>query len=277
MEASFSKDLAHPGEVINLRLHFSLQKGARLPDRPSITGLEKLTVISTRITSDGVTLKLMVDTLDTLHVPSLTLKFIDADNQEREMASDPTQLTVTPAIEDPPDNLDMRPIKGIMLVNRGLWRTWIPYALIALAALLAFGIWRIVKRGKGEKGEIERLTPPDIAALKALDDLNRSGLIEMGQIKAYYFSLSEIMRIYMEKVRPFPAYELTTDEIAACIDNDEDRKLVRLLRQTDLVKFAEARPTLAQKEEHWLQARQYVEDTRTRSENDGILKPAEER
>ena len=76
------------------------------------------------------------------------------------------------------------------------------------------------------------IEPPDRVALKELEDLDSSQIFERGEVKRYYFSLSEIIRRYMEKIRPFPAYELTTDEIASSIDNDEDRSIVKLLRQT---------------------------------------------
>ena len=265
MEASLSKEQAHPGEIVSLNLKYRLPKGAILPEKPHLTGLENLTVISTRPISDGIVVTIMVDTLDTLQVPPLTLSFTDADKKERKIMSNPLQLKVISALKGEVDALDVKSIKGIMPVGRGLWEKGWLYMSVVLAALLAFGIWWIVKKRKRKEEEDLSFDPPESVALKALDDLKRSGLYEKGEIKAYYFSLSEIVRRYMERIRPFPAYEYTTDEIAALIDHEEDRKVVKLLRQADLIKFADNRPTEMQKEEHWSQARKYVEVTKVQS------------
>ncbi len=261
MEASFSGEQAQPGEVITLKLSFELPKGAVLPEKPSIKGLEELTVLSTKVVSGGIIAELIVDTLGTLYVPALTLAFTDADGKERLIITDPVQLTVTPSIESRADALHVRPIKGIMPVYGGLWRRWLPYFLVALTVLLVFGVWRAVIRRRRKEEQPVYSEPPDGVALKALDNLDRAGLFEKGEVKAYYFSLSEIVRRYMEGIRPFPACEWTTDEIAASVDRDEDRVVLKLLRESDMVKFADHSPTMAQKKEHWLQARQYVENT----------------
>ena len=262
MEASFSKEQAHPGEIVSLNLKYRLPKGAILPEKPHPTGLENLSVISTRLISDGMIAEIMVDTLDTIQVPSLTFSFTDADKKEWKIMSNPLQLKVISALKGEMEAFDVKSIKGIMPVGRGMWEKGWPYMLVVLAALLAFGIWWIVRKRKRREEEVLCSDPPDSVALKALDVLKSSGLYEKGEIKAYYFSLSEIVRRYMEGIRPFPAYEYTTDEIAARIDHEEDRKVVKLLRQADLIKFADNRPTAMQKEEHWSQARRYVDVTK---------------
>ena len=265
MEASFSNEQAHPGEIVSLNLKYRLPKGAILSEKPHLTGLENFTVISTRLISDGIVVAIMVDTLDTLQVPPLTLSFTDADEKERKIMSNPLQLKVISALKGEVDALDVKSIKGIMPVGRGLWKKGWPYMSVVLAALLAFGIWWFVRKRKIKREEVTYSDPPYSVALKALDDLKGSGLFEKGEIKAYYFSLSEIVRKYMEGIRPFPAYEYTTDEIAARIDHEEDGEVIKLLRQTDLIKFADNRPTAMQKEEHWSQARKYVDVTKVQS------------
>jgi hypothetical protein len=107
----------------------------------------------------------------------------------------------------------------------------------------------------------EALESPHLRAQRELDDLESQGLFESGQIKAFYFRFSEILRHYLEGLRGFPAAEFTTEEIASRVDREEDRKLLPLLRQADLVKFADSTPTPARKEEAVKAAQAYIRDT----------------
>jgi hypothetical protein len=266
VEASLSAEQAHPGEVVDLLLKFRLPQKAKLSEKPHLTGLEGLTILSTRPASDGLIIKIMVDTLDSLQIPALTLSFAGADGQEQKIMSNPVQLKVVSALKGESDALDVKSIKGIVPVGKNLWHNPWLYMAAGLAALVAFGIGWIAKKQKKKATEVLFAEPPDTVALKALGDLKLSGLFEKGDIKAYYFALSEIVRKYMEGIRFFPAYEYTTDEIAASTHHKEDLKVIKLLRHADLIKFAGHRPTRMQKEEDWEQVRRYVETTREKGD-----------
>ena len=68
-------------------------------------------------------------------------------------------------------------------------------------------------------------------------------LFEKGEVKTFYFNFSEIIRRYMESIRYFPAAEMTTEEIVRRVgNNSQDQEILTLLRQADLVKFADAAP-----------------------------------
>ena len=86
-------------------------------------------------------------------------------------------------------------------------------------------------------------------------------MFERGDIKAFYFRLSEIMRHYLGALRRFPAAEFTIEEIASHIANEQDRKLLDLLRQADLVKFADYIPSRARKEDEVRAALSYIHET----------------
>ena len=264
VEASLSAKRAYPGEVVDLFLKFRLPRGAKLSEKPYLTGLESLTVLSTRLVSDGLIVKIMVDTLAFLQIPALTISFTNADGKEQKIMSNPVQLKVVSALKGEADALEVKSIKGIMPVGKNLWQNPWLYMAAGLVALVAFGIWWIAKKQKKKATEVLFTEPPDTVALKTLGDLKLSGLFEKGDIKAYYFALSEIVRKYMEGIRFFPAYEYTTDEIAASTDHKEDLKVVKLLRHADLIKFADHRPTRMQKEDDWEQVRRYVEATRSK-------------
>jgi hypothetical protein len=69
------------------------------------------------------------------------------------------------------------------------------------------------------------------------------------------------LRRYLESIRHFPAAEYTTEEISRQIRLEVDRMLLPLLRQADLVKFADTVPTPARKEEDVRSALSYIDKT----------------
>ena len=91
--------------------------------------------------------------------------------------------------------------------------------------------------------------------------MEKKQYFEKGRVKKYYFFFSEILRRYLESIRNFPAAEYTTEEIAKHISAEPDRKLIPLLLQADLVKFADTVPTAARKEEDIKAALAYIRKT----------------
>jgi len=80
-------------------------------------------------------------------------------------------------------------------------------------------------------------------------------------VKEFYFRFTEILKHYLESIRGFPAAEFTTEEIARSIADEQDRVLIPLLREADLVKFADSIPTQAGKEEDVQVALAYIRET----------------
>jgi hypothetical protein len=142
-----------------------------------------------------------------------------------------------------------------------MWLEYIPWVagLLGLLLVVSVLLWW-VKRRRG-KNAIMAVDPPHIKAKKEIEELEGEGLFEKGQVKAYFFRFSEILRQYLESLRGFPAAEFTTEEIATHIIKEEDRGLIPLLRQADLVKFADTVPTAARKEETVNAAFSYIRET----------------
>jgi len=92
--------------------------------------------------------------------------------------------------------------------------------------------------------------------------LAAGGLFERGEVKTFYFIFSEIIRRYMESIRHFPAAEMTTEEIARHVANtSRDQEILPLLRQADLVKFADTIPTPDRNVRDIEAARAYIRQT----------------
>ena len=103
--------------------------------------------------------------------------------------------------------------------------------------------------------------PPHIAAEQEIHELASQKIFEKGRIKEFYFRFSEILRRYLEALRGFPAAEYTTQEITLSIQAPEDRQILPLLQDADLVKFADLNPTPAKKNDEIEQALAYIRKT----------------
>ena len=81
--------------------------------------------------------------------------------------------------------------------------------------------------------------PPHEKALSDINFLIKEGLPDTWKIKNFYFKLSEILREYLGSIRVFNALEMTTDEIARRVVDNNDRELVLMLKNMDRIKFSD--------------------------------------
>lgn len=120
---------------------------------------------------------------------------------------------------------------------------------IALAVSVYFG-YKAWKKKK-EKGFIfvapPKPKPAHETALKALQNLYMTDLLEKGEFKIFFSKLSEILRIYLEARYFISALEETTYEIMRDLekhlDEEKQSRLRTILELSDLVKFAKLIPS----------------------------------
>ena len=137
---------------------------------------------------------------------------------------------------------------------------WILIAL-AVAALLAWEIWRIVKRRRENRLPPEMLLSPYERAKFRLDRLDREKLLEKGQVKDFYIALTDVIRLYLDEQYGIPAPESTSDQTLRDVrklplTREQYGKLRDLLLDADLVKFAKMFPSAPENERY----RQYTEE-----------------
>jgi hypothetical protein len=159
---------------------------------------------------------------------------------------------------------DIHPLKPV--VNMGMDLSWWPYAagaLVVLAAIvLAWWFWRRRQKPAGATPATPPL-PPDQEALQRLSLLAADRAIDR---KLYYFRLSEILRLYVERRFDFPAAEMTTEELLPCIDRlDMPLTLAQpfkaFCRACDPIKFAGAAADVQRMQADMGFAREFVEHT----------------
>jgi hypothetical protein len=142
-----------------------------------------------------------------------------------------------------------QPAKDVLGANRVWWPLLLGLALLLLAAALLYAWWRRRRRPReAAPAAAVPAVPPREAALARLEQLRRSGLLERGELRPYYETLTETLRRYAASVEPAWGTDLTTSELAQRL-RAADRlqltdalELTRVLGAADLVKFARATP-----------------------------------
>ena len=191
-------------------------------------------------------------------IPPLVATWTGPDGAKSEAASD----TVFFDLDSPP------PVAGELadIVDPPvlLRIPWIP--ILSMTALAGLGAALVLRRRRHARAvEPERPVPPDVACLRAWDAVRHDPNLTIDD-KAR--QLSVLFRVYVEDVLGFEASARTTSEILAHLRSlahlpeGNVTRAQRVLRATDLVKFAEERPA-----EDWLaeldaDLRAFVQSTR---------------
>ncbi|MBF0451779.1 MAG: hypothetical protein HQK75_13835 [Candidatus Magnetomorum sp.] len=258
--AQFVEEKAVPGDIVTLKLSFQLPKGMTFPEKIPIQGLDEFQIMGMDTDGSDILIRLMVDVIDTFDVPALKVFLTHANGTPMAFKSDPVMLTVDLPFDKTDTEIDVHPIKDIIPVNTTQqYLVWAAIALILL--MIGLGIWFFIRKRKQKIIEEQRQKTPEEIAFDALRDLNRDAHLFRDNIKAFYFRLTQILKEYMGQIRGFPAAELTTEEIASKIKKDADIEMVRLMRKADMIKFADFRPTTAEREDHWKTIWSYVKTT----------------
>jgi len=209
-----------------------------------------------------------VDRLGQLKTGPLSLAFLTRDGDTAFLHADPVALTVLSNLGARPEEAQIKPICGIISTTSNLMTSvrWGLMALGACAGGLCLFLW--LRRRRTREGFPGVQVLPHVAAEREIQELASQKLFEKGHVKEFYFRFSEILRRYLESLRGFPAAEYTTEEIVLCVQAPEDRQILPLLQDADLVKFADLKPTPAKKSDQVDQALLYIRETGSAFERD---------
>ena len=277
LTATLEKTSVPVGGLVWLTLDYRLPEGGRLPEKLEINGLDELTTIKQIIDPGQIRIQLLVDQVGPWQSEAISLSYLDAGGQPQLLTAPPVSVQALSNLGEEAEAAQLRPIRDIVPIA-SIWQS-IPWWLAAAAALVLIGLgllWWYQKKRK-PAALAPYTEPPHIRARRELRGLESKRYFENGRVKQYYFAFSEILRRYLEAIRGFPAAEFTTEEIARHIRDDQDRKLVALLQQADLVKFADRMPTPARKEADIKAALAYIQQSSEPLEvdADNASRPAE--
>lgn len=172
------------------------------------------------------------------------------------------------------EGAELKDIKQPMEAPIGWSDIW-PWLLGIVVLILITYILKKYVFTKKEALKIEKpkvIIPADIIALKELINLEKAKIWQEGKIKEYHSSLSEIVRRYTEERFQFIALELTTDEIIdelkSKLKQEQIQNLKTLLQRADLAKFAKSKPIESENTESMLLAKNFVNNTKQKKENE---------
>jgi hypothetical protein len=122
--------------------------------------------------------------------------------------------------------------------------------------LLGLVVYLLFRRKKLNEAR-ERQLPPYEEAMKALEQLDASEILKENRSKAYYSSLTEIVKRYIDREVDDTAMESTSDELIERLqlhkdaghfefDNETIKKLEGIFSRADLVKFAKMQQEIGQ-------------------------------
>jgi hypothetical protein len=188
-------------------------------------------------------------------IPGTTLVFEDPSNVKGTLQLNPPKIDLVSVLPQGKSEtellaLDIQGIKyPLGLPPRYSLLKW--FLLSVLIISLFFLSFRLCHRFIIKTEAIldkQILEPAHIIALRRLENLKGTVLMEQGDYKTFYSELSECIREYMENRYFIRALEMTTEEFLAHLTSEaylskEHQSIIKkFLHQSDLVKFAKQSP-----------------------------------
>jgi hypothetical protein len=214
-----------------------------------------------------------------LTIPAIKVHYRDkgALEDEKTVATEPFEVEVEPVPSAEEETAELRDIHDPLAVP--FPTAWlVGGALAALVAAAAAWYWWKSRQVPAPVVEMPP-DPADVIALRELDNLIARGLALEGRIKELYAGVSDILRRYIEARFGLHAPEQTTEEflleLRRTLGFDAvHRALLRnFLEHTDLVKFAEARPTSQQVDETIAACRRFIVETKPKPAPEAVEGP----
>ncbi|RMF56192.1 MAG: hypothetical protein D6748_14100 [Calditrichaeota bacterium] len=207
----------------------------------------------------------------TFEIPPFPIGFLPTDTSSHYqfIMSEAITIRVNSVVNNP--DAVLKDIKPPFFPGMNVWQ-WVLWGVVAvlIIATIVFLFWYLRKKKTGEpifKKEVIR--PAHEIALEELELLLKSDLLSRKQYKAFYESLSGILRRYLENRFYLPAMEETTTEILDSLRevdiSEQDLLLTKaILELSDMVKFAKYIPEPEETTKAIEHTRTVIESTRQR-------------
>ncbi len=212
-------------------------------------------------------------------IPAFDIKYKEKLKDDVMVAKTP-EIFIEVATTLDADASDVRDIAPPVVLHKNYFRLYIIIAIVfGVLALAALILHYIYNRKNRETESIPEPLSAHQIAYNELESLNAMDLITKGQIKEYYYRLSNIVRHYIENRFKLMAPERTTEEfLAEMIVTEklaEDHKTLvgDFLEHCDMVKFAAYGPDSREIENSFNSAKRLVDETKEVLQ-EGVVVPA---
>ena len=208
--------------------------------------------------------------------PDLPISVRSPDGSVEQVYPDPVEFTVRSVLSGPDDELkDIRPPADL---STPLWQRPVVLVLFGLAVVgassaLGYYFYRRSRARVGAAAHVVDTRKPWEVALQELDRIGRLDLQARGDSKEHYTLVAGTLRTYLgatylKELTQLDALDMSTEEISEAIalsslDARHSREVVEMLREADLVKFANYSLPLARAHEVVGQVRRFVDATKT--------------
>jgi len=189
------------------------------------------------------------------------------ESKTYEIETEEVAVKVESLLDKKRAELKIRDIAGPVSLppRRVPWYAWVGGGGLLLA--IGAAVFLILRRRRTEAQAVV-LAPHEIA-YRQLEALVARGLIEKGEVKAFYDGVSDILRYYIEGRFGLHAPERTTEEFlpelrrSRAFQPRHKALLGEFLRHCDLVKFAEHQPATEEIQNTFDVCKGFIEATRS--------------
>jgi len=213
-------------------------------------------------------------TLGEYVIDPIAIRYRDIDGKNKEIKTNKLYITVESIDKSRSVKKDIRDIKSVVSLPSQLLK-YILMILGGILFLLLTGIaWLFFKRRDLLMSFFAPPLKPHEEAFQSLLRLQDSGLLAKGNVREYYFRMSEILKKYFEKRYGFKALERTNTEILdeffrIEIATDPFKIIQQFFDSSDLVKFAKFIPDPLEIQKDYKTAWSIVEKTQPLAEMEG--------
>jgi hypothetical protein len=221
--------------------------------------------------------ELEADVPGEFEIPPLTVRYEDrragrpaatqASQPSSEISSEALKVKVASVLKGQFKPTEFGDIKGPVLLPWEWNRRWLWWALWPALAVAAIVAVMLLRRCRTRRRPAEPVVPPHVWALEQLRLLRGEQLVERNLVAEFYFRLTGIVRVYIERRFAVRAAEQTTEEfLVAAKDHPSlgvryGGLLADFLQASDLVKFARYLPQAVEIDRAFATADTFVRET----------------
>jgi hypothetical protein len=272
VRAALGADTIQVGDVVPVAIRIDMPRDRRVawPDTLPLADpdLENASRVRTRVDTldDGRLRRTAIYAVTPwrtgdLVLPDVPIQVVGGDEGVTTTSASLPTLSVSSVLPEDTVGIEPKPAKDVIGPN---WAWWpILLLLLLLAAILAAILWWLRRRrGEAVALPLEPAVSPRERALAILDQAREAGLVERGELKAFYTRISDAVRHYAAALDASWGEDLTTTELLgrfrAQAGPGASAGLAEVLRPADQVKFARRHPGADVAIEEWERARSWV-------------------